>query len=158
MVGVGLETRSRMMVGVGTRPRMMEADVRGLGAGQRVLEAGGVGPVVLLVVEGDGELTVNKGNSGCLAFDGRDVEASGSVIEGGGEGGGDGGGEGGGEGGEEGGEELFGDDGEVVGTLIRVVVGTEESGGDVESVGLGVEATREDPAAAAVGLGPVCRV
>ena len=125
MVGVGVETRSRMMV----------ADVRGWGTGVRVLEAGGGGPVVLLVVEGDGELTVDNGESGCLGLDG-DVEPSGSVVEGGGEGG----------------EEFFGDDGGVVETLESVVMGREDSpGGDVGSVGLGVEA-KEVPAAP-LGLG-----
>ncbi len=63
------------------------------------------------------------------------------------------------EGGGEGGEEFFGDDGGVVETLESVVGRREEvpegDGGDVRSVGLGVEATKEVPAAA-VGLGPVC--
>ena len=145
-VMVEVETRSWMMVGVGTRSRMMEADVRGEGAGVRVLEAGGAGPVVLLMRE-DGGLTVDRGDSDSLGFDGGDVVASGSVMEGGAEGG-----EEGGEGGEEGGED-FGDDGEAEETLEWVVVGREESpGGDVGSVGLGLEATKEVPAAP-VGLG-----
>ncbi len=80
---VGVETRSRMMVGVETRSRMMEADVRGWGTGVRVLEAGGAGPVVLLVVEEDGELTVDEGDSASSAFDDGDLEASEPVVEGG---------------------------------------------------------------------------
>ena len=102
-----------MMVGVGARSRMMEADVRGWGTALRVLEAAGGGPVVLLVVEAAGGLTVDKKGSDFLGFDDGDVEASGSAVEGGEEGGGEGGEEGGGEGGEE----FFGDDGEVVATL-----------------------------------------
>jgi hypothetical protein len=73
---------------VGTESQMMEADVRGVGTGLRVLEGEGAGA--------DEGSSVDKWDSGSLGVDGGNVETFGSVVEAG--------------------EEVFGGDGGVVGT------------------------------------------